>query len=156
MRVDALPDDYRAEGVAAAMAEVGITGKRILLPRAGGAREVLPLQLQGLGALVEEVVTYITVPARSNPQELRDLLLRGQADLITFTSSSTVHNFAKIFEGQLSDVLRHAAIGCIGPITAETARSYGMRVTVQPRVYTVPALVDAIVRYYAQSGRTSE
>jgi len=154
VRVDAMPDDYRAEGVVAAMAEIGVTGKRILLPRAGGAREVLPIQLQALGALVEEVVTYLTVPARSNPQELRDLLLRGQADLITFTSSSTVHNFVKIFNGQLGDVLRHAAIGCIGPITADTARSYGMQVTIQPQVYTVPAFADAIVRHYAGSDHT--
>ena len=59
-----------------------------------------------------------------------------------------MHNFVAALDGHLDAVLAHALIGCIGPITAETARSYGMRVSIQPPSYTIPAFVDAIVRHY--------
>ena len=42
LAVDVVPGEYRAEGVAAAMAERDIRGKTVLLPRASAAREVLP------------------------------------------------------------------------------------------------------------------
>jgi uroporphyrinogen III methyltransferase/synthase len=149
IHVETIPEEFRAEGIVAALAQAGVAGARVLLPRAAGAREVLPAQLRELGAVVEEVATYAAVLPHAAAQELRDVLLRGEADLVTFTSSSTVHNFAAVFEGQVEQVLARAAVGCIGPITAETARSYGMTVSIQPESYTIPAFVEAIVRYYA-------
>ncbi len=150
VRVDVMPEEFRAEAVVNALAQAGVAQQRVLLPRAGGAREVLPIELRALGAVVEEVVTYVTVPARVDAQELRQLLRRGEVHLVTFTSSSTVHNFVALLGDNLDEALAHAEIGCIGPITAETARSYGLRVSIQPATYTVPAFVDAIVRHYAR------
>jgi uroporphyrinogen III methyltransferase/synthase len=147
VRVESIPEEFRAEGVVAALAAAGVAGKRVLLPRAAGAREVLPIELRALGATVEEVVTYASVLPRMHAEELRELLLRGAADLVTFTSSSTVHNFVAAFDGAVDRVLAHTAIGCIGPVTADTARSYGLRVAIQPATYTIPAFVDAIVQY---------
>ncbi|MGE0683966.1 MAG: uroporphyrinogen-III synthase [Candidatus Binatia bacterium] len=40
-------------------------------------------------------------------------------------------------------------VGCIGPITAATAREYGLDVAVQPVSYTVPALAEASVAYFS-------
>ena len=148
VRVEAVPDEFRAEAVVAALAQIGVSGARILLPRAAGARAVLPQRLRDHGATVEDIATYTTVLPRSNAQELHSLLLRNAVDVVTFTSSSTVHNFVALFEGSLAEVLRHTIIGCIGPVTAETARSYGMDVTIQPQTYTVPAFVEAIVQFY--------
>jgi uroporphyrinogen III methyltransferase / synthase len=150
VRVEAVPDEYQAEAMAATLAQRGVRGKRILLPRAAGAREVLPAQLRDLGATVEEVTTYASVLPDVNLREVRDSLQRGDADLITFTSSSTVHHFVTCFDGRVDQVLARTTVGCIGPITAETARSYGMQVSIQPPVYTIPAFVDAIVRYYTE------
>lgn len=149
VRVETVPEEYRAEAVVTALARIGVAGKRILLPRAAGARAVLPQQLREHGAIVEDVPTYTTVLPHTDAQQLRDLLLRDAADLVTFTSSSTVHNFIALLEGSGPEVLRHTTVGCIGPVTTETARKYGMQVAIQPSAYTVPAFVEAIVQYYA-------
>jgi uroporphyrinogen III methyltransferase/synthase len=149
VRVETVPDEFRAEAVAAALARAGVAGARILLPRAAGARPVLPQQLREQGATVEDVPTYTTVLPRADAGELRDLLLRDAVDLVTFTSSSTVHNFVTLLDGGVAEVLRHVTVGCIGPVTADTARAYGMHVAIQPQTYTVPAFVEAIVQFYA-------
>jgi uroporphyrinogen III methyltransferase/synthase len=155
VRVDIVPEEFRAEAVVEALVQAGVAGTRILLPRAAGARDVLPLQLQQHGALIEEVATYTTALPSDTAGELRGVLLSGGADLVTFTSSSTVDNFVTVFKGEVERVLAHAAVGCIGPITAGTARSCGMRVDIQPRSYTIPAFVEAIVRYYSDQPRKS-
>jgi uroporphyrinogen III methyltransferase/synthase len=108
------------------------------------------VQLRAHGAIVEEVATYTTALPAVAP-EVRRWLLDGGADLITFTSSSTVQNFVAIFQDQTQRVLAHAAVGCIGPVTADTARSHGIQVDIQPTKYTIPAFVEAIVQYYAAS-----
>ncbi len=153
VRVESIPEEFRAEAVVEALVRAGISGKRVLLPRAAGARDVLPVQLHAHGATVEEVTTYTTILPAETTAELRELLPAGGADLVTFTSSSTVHNFVAMFRDELAALTAHTAIGCIGPVTAETARSYGMRVAIQPAVYTIAGFVDAIVRYYTEASR---
>ena len=73
----------------------------------------------------------------------------GAIDLLTFTSSSTVRHFLALLGDGGRELLRDVAIGCIGPITAATAREAGLRVAVQPRAYTVAAFTEAILRYFA-------
>jgi uroporphyrinogen III methyltransferase/synthase len=153
LRVEMIPDEYRAEAVVAALVQGGVAGKRILLPRAAGARDVLPVQLREHGATVEDIATYTTALPSGVATELRAELLGGGADLITFTSSSTVRNFVAIFKEDLAQVLAHATVGCIGPVTAATAHRYGMRVDIQPSAYTIAAFVEAILRYYTEAPR---
>lgn len=143
--VDVVPGEFRAEGVAAALAESGVAGARILLPRAGGAREILPQMLRQAGAAVDEVVTYQSARPRALPPELPALLAERAIDLVTFTSSSTVRHFVEL----AGAAARTAPAACIGPITAETARTAGLNVVVEPRVYTVAALRDAILEHFA-------
>jgi uroporphyrinogen III methyltransferase/synthase len=153
LRVDLVPEDYRAEGVIVALAAAGIAGKRVLLPRAAGARAVLPEQLRALGATVDEIVTYESVPARAGVAEVVEMIAAGNIDAITFTSSSTVHNFVASAGGDVAESAKRTAIGCIGPITAETARGYGMAVAIQPATYTVPAFAAALSQYFAGRAR---
>jgi uroporphyrinogen III methyltransferase/synthase len=145
--VDVVPEEFRAEGVAAAMKAVGIAGQRVLLPRAAAAREILPAMLRDSGAEVDEVATYETKAPRRDPtraQELRELLESGAIDLITFTSSSTVRQWVELVGDQANSV----PAGCIGPITADTARAAGFEVVVQPEAYTIPAFTVAILEYF--------
>jgi len=151
--VDVTPDEFRAEGVAAAMRAGGVAGQRVLLPRAAAAREILPLMLREAGAVVEEVASYQTVRARTDVGELRRLLREGGVDLVTFTSSSTVRNFLALLGSDTVRLLGDTQIGCIGPITAETATAAGLRVAIQPDAYTIPALADAIIRHFAAAPR---
>ena len=126
-----------------------VKGQRILLPRAAEAREILPQELQAAGAQVDVIATYNTIRPQTHTEELRKLLQAGQVDLITFTSSSTVRNFMAVFpDDDIPAMLRNAAVGCIGPITADTAREYGLTVTVQPGQYTIPNFTQAIIEHF--------
>lgn len=153
LRVHAVPEEYRAEALVTVLGE--INGKRMLLPRAEQARAVLPKELQALGAQVDEIAAYRTVlPQATAVQEVRALLQAGHVDMVTFTSSSTVRNFAALFPAdELFALCRQTRIGCIGPITAETARGCGMTVTVQSQIYTIPAFAEAIVDYFTTEDR---
>jgi uroporphyrinogen III methyltransferase/synthase len=147
--VDVVPEEFRAEAVAEAMKAEGVADARVLLPRAAAAREILPELLRASGAEVEEVGSYRTVPARTDPRELRSLLARGRVDVVTFTSSSTVRSFLGLLGEDAPTLLADSLIGCIGPITAGTAREAGLDVTIQPKDYTVAAFARAIVEHYS-------
>jgi len=156
LNVAVTPAEFRAEAVADALVAAGVAGKRILLARAAGARSILPERLRAAGALVDDIATYRTVlppEAAAAPA-----LFAGERrpDLVTFTSSSTVTNFARLFPGHdLRAVLAGVAVGCIGPVTAATARDLGLQVDVEPAEYTVPAFTTAIVRYLAERPRVT-
>src|SRR3954462_3939615 len=155
IRVDVVPDESRAEAVMDALRETGdLAGARVLLPRADIAREILADQLREAGTLVTEVAAYRTMLAgggdRSGDQDIYRMLLDRQVDAVTFTSASTVKNFAKIFgEDQAADLLRATIVASIGPVTAEAAQQLGIATTVMPKKYTIPDLVDALVEHFA-------
>ena len=97
LRVEAVPDDYRAEGLMDLMSGRRLRGTRVLVPRAEAARKLLITGLRRRGAAVDVVAVYRTVPSRAGSAEVRDALRRGRLDLIAFTSSSTVTFFARLF-----------------------------------------------------------
>ena len=66
------------------------------------------------------------------------------ADMITFTSSSTVRNFIAL-QLQLPESLKTASIG---PITSATMRELGLKVDVEAKSYDIPGLISAIRDYY--------
>ena len=150
LRVAAMPAEYRAEAVADTLLAAGIAGKRILLARAAAARTVLPERLTAAGALVEEVALYRTVVPAEAAEAVAVFAGERKPDLVTFTSSSTVTHFASLFPGhELRRVLAGVSVGCIGPITAATARDLGLDVDSEPPSYTIPAFAAAIVRHFA-------
>ena len=153
LRVDVMPDEANSEAVMDALRAAGkLKGARVLLPRADIAREVLADQLRDAGAEVTEVAAYRTMlgeTERDADQDIYRMLLEGQVDAITFTSASTVKNFAKIFgEEQAADLLRTTVVASIGPVTAEAAQQLGIKTTVMPERYTIPDLVDALVEHF--------
>ena len=124
--VSLVPERYQAEGILDAVKPELMKGKRVLIPRAAEAREVLPETLRSWGAAVDVVVAYRTALARVDVAPLADLLRRGAIDAITFTSSSTVKNFVRLFDGKsLAEIAGRSAIACIGPITARTVEEAG-------------------------------
>jgi uroporphyrinogen III methyltransferase/synthase len=149
---DVVPTQYQAEGVIAALADVGVRGSQILIPRAEVAREILPEQLRELGATVDVIPVYRTVAPAVDAASLTKQFHDGQVAAVTFTSSSTVRNFVEVFGGRdaVKSLVARVVIACIGPITARTAEEYGLTVTVMPAENTVPALADAIVRHFKE------
>ncbi|MGA9771834.1 MAG: uroporphyrinogen-III synthase [Blastocatellia bacterium] len=152
VRVDVTATDSKAEGALRAIIEYTggeekLKGQRLLIPRARIAREVLPDELVRLGAEVDTVETYQTVKPAMDAGNIVDLFARGGIDAITFTSSSTVSNFARLVgTNDLSALLQGVLIACIGPVTTGTAIEYKLEKIVQPESYTSAALVETIVR----------
>ena len=153
LHADLVPANYRAEDLLDAFAAESLDGCRVLLPRAAGARSILPEQLRARGAIVDEVVSYRSIKPGSSRDALRAALDDARAlDCLTFTSSSTVTHFLDLVDevdgAQGRARLSDAAVACIGPVTAATAREAGLRVDVVPAEYTIPALARAVVDHF--------
>jgi uroporphyrinogen III methyltransferase/synthase len=150
LKIDVLPDEYRAEAILAGLSAEKMRGRRVLLPRAAKAREILPDTLRKWDAKVDVVEAYRAVPAADEASKLRAQLKAGRIDMVTFTSSSTVQAFVACFSpGELKECMSAVCVGCIGPITQKTAEQAGLQVDVVAREYTVAGLVQAFTDYFA-------
>ncbi len=152
--VDVIPSEYRGEAVAEAMVEAqggSLEGMSVLLPRAAEAREVLPEMLRRAGADVVVVESYRTLPPEETEAAgVRTMLQKGDLDVVTFTSSSTVANTVLALGADATQLLASATIASIGPITTQTAEGYGLRVDVSAAQYTIQGLVSALEDFFAR------
>jgi uroporphyrinogen III methyltransferase/synthase len=139
IRVEFMPDAYVNEAVADGLLKTTAAGDRILLFRAQEARDVLPETLRAAGRTVDVVAAYKT--RFVDDPELRAKAER--ADIVTFTSSSTVDGFVHNV-ADAAGVLARKTVAAIGPITAATARALGIRVDVVAADFTVEGLVQAL------------
>mgnify|MGYP000940889051 CR=1 FL=1 len=144
---DLLPAEADGDGVLRALLEEGIAGQRVLLPRAEGARAALPDGLRAAGATVDELALYLAAPPAAPSPRTLERVRRGEVDVVTFTSSSTVSNLATLLEGDLEPV-RSAIVACIGPQTAATARDVGLDPTVVASDRSVEGLVQALLEHF--------
>jgi uroporphyrinogen III methyltransferase/synthase len=150
LRVDVVPDEYRAEALIEALGKDSVSGKRVLIPRARVAREILPERLREAGAEVVVPPAYESVPSSGGKEELSLRLQSGEIDCVTFTASSTVENFVgAVGAGEAARLLAGTRVVCIGPITADTARKRGLRVEAEADEYTIPGLVEAVTNLLA-------
>ena len=146
-----VPRRYQAEGILEALAGKTLQGKKVLIPRAAKARDILPETLRQQGAQVDVVVAYQTVLPQVDVPALCRVLSEGGIDMITFTSSSTVSNFAAMLRGQdLPRLLSTIVIACIGPITRKTVEDLSLRAEVVAAEFTIPGLVSAIANYFSR------
>ena len=153
LKVDLTPQEYRADAILRALAERGgVAGRKILLPHADIGRELIADELRKQGADVTEVVAYRTVDVeadREGEPDVYRMLLERTIDVVTFTSASAVRNFVRVLGAEpAADLLRATVVACIGPVTAEAAAQANITTTIQPANYTIPALVDAIAKYF--------
>jgi len=125
------------------------SGWKNLIPRAAEARQILPETLREWGASVDVVVAYRTVVPAVDVAPLAELLRLRKVDVITFTSSSTVKNFTRLFDNKNLDALAAgSALACIGPITARTVEQLGGHAGIVAEEFTIPGMVRAIVEYF--------
>lgn len=141
---DVVPARFVAESLVESLARRDdLEGRRVLLPRATDARDVLPDGLRELGARVDVVPVYRTVLDGEGAARVGDRLRAGDIDLVTLTSSSTARFFV---DAVGAETARAAPMASIGPVTSAAAKALGLSVAVESEESTVPALVDAIVR----------
>jgi len=150
--VDYTPKEYVAEAILEGFEKMNVRGKRILLARVKKARDILPKGLKAMGAKVDVVEAYRTLKPRGGSKKLKEILAQGKVDVITFSSSSTVNHFIELLgKGDVEEKLKGVTIASIGPVTSRTAREQGLRVHIQPEAYTIPALTEAITRYFTRT-----
>ncbi len=147
LQVDLLPQEFRAEGLIAAFEKMGLAGKKVLIPRALEAREILPQKLREMGAEVVVAPAYQTVLPEEEAERARRILREG-VDVVTFTSSSTAKNLLAMLGEEAKELMARVTLASIGPITSETLRKAGFSPQIEAREFTIPALVEAIKEYF--------
>jgi uroporphyrinogen III methyltransferase / synthase len=144
IRADVVPERFVGEGVLDALAGTPVDGRRVLIARARDARDVLPDGLRARGALVDDIALYETL-AESPGDAVVDAALG--ADVITFTSASTVANtLALLDDAQRARLAAGPRVASIGPITSEAARDAGLEVSIEAARHDIPGLVEALLR----------
>lgn len=141
--------EYVAESVLDALKVV--RGKRVLIPRAAVARDVLPVTLRKRGAWVDVVRAYRTRPDSSGIAQFKKWLSASKVDCVTFTSSSTVNNFFSLLNAKLSrKLIRDARVraASIGPVTSATLRKRGWPPAIIAAKPTTAHLSAAIQRFF--------
>jgi uroporphyrinogen III methyltransferase/synthase len=144
LEAELVPDEFVAEGVVGLLAQTELQGKRVLLPRAAIARDVIPRELARLGAEVDDVPVYRNVvPAELGEAAAALFSGTGRPDWVTLTSSSTVKNLLAAAGPERLAGIRFASIG---PVTSGVAARHSLPVAVEAEPHTIDGLIDAIVR----------
>jgi uroporphyrinogen III methyltransferase/synthase len=136
---DLVPARFVAEALVEALSRVEVEGRPVLIARAAEARDVLPDALRERGAEVDLVALYETVADTPDPAALE---AAGDADYVTFTSSSTVRNFIAAVDGRFPP---RARVVSIGPVTSDAAREAGLNVDVEAERHDPEGLVEALL-----------
>jgi hydroxymethylbilane synthase len=151
LTVDLTPERFTAEAVVEEFIKrfgvrQRLRGSRMLLPASRTTRDVIRPAMERIGVHVEVVEAYQTAAPATTGEDVARLFHNANADYIIFTSPSTVANLAAILEtDHLAPHLAHTRVACIGPVTADAARLYGLTVHIQPEEHTGQAIVTAIV-----------
>jgi len=147
IRADLVPGAFVAEELATGLIARSQNGDRVMLYRAQEARDVLPRTLEAAGRSVTIVPAYKTV-VPDDPQFERRA---AEADVLTFTSASTVRGFSALLGGDAAAarLARGKCVACIGPITARAAADAGLQVDVVAQAFTTAGLLDALEAHFA-------
>jgi uroporphyrinogen III methyltransferase/synthase len=146
LRADVVPEQYRAEALADALAP-HVAGRRVLWARASRGRDVLPRQLTATAAIVEEIAVYTNVDAESLPPDAIDSILTGRLDWIGLSSPSIARGLSALLPPAARERLgKSTRLVAISPVTAEAAREAGLPIATVAETYTWDGLIEAIVR----------
>lgn len=149
IRADAMPQESIGEAIAGAIPARELARRRVLAPRAEGARPELIAALRAQGAEVEEIPLYSSEVPRNPDPAIVTQIREGTIDVVTFASSSSVRNLVKMLDNDISG-LAQATVACIGPITAQSARRCGLEPAIVARDHSVPGLLAALRQHFAE------
>ena len=146
LKVKMVPEEYVAESVVKGLRDK-VNGKRVLLVRAKVARDVIPEELRAAGAVVDVVEAYETVVPEKSRARLRAVMKTSnrRPHVVTFTSSSTVRNFAELLGNTRAGFLKNVQLASIGPVTSATLRELSLPVAIEAREFTMGGLIRGIV-----------
>ena len=146
LQVDLTPPESVASAIADALVHYeSIENLKMLLLRAEVATPELPEKLQELGAIVDDVACYKTVPEEEDRNGAASRLLQDGADWITFASGSSVENFNARFNlKELLTRFPQIQLATIGPETSKAVLALGLRPALEAKEHTIPGLVKAL------------
>lgn len=146
VRADVVPDRFIGEEVARSVIERSHPGDRVLVYRAQEARDVLVRMLEEAELAVTVVPAYKTIVPSDSEFEGKVAC----ADVLTFTSASTVRGFSALLggDGAASAAAAGKCVACIGPITANAASAAGLHVDVVASRFTIAGLLDALDAFF--------
>jgi uroporphyrinogen III methyltransferase/synthase len=142
LQADRIPDQYRAEALAAALADQS-PGSRFLLARASRGRDVLPEELRKRGSQVDQVVVYESRDVEQLDSDVQRALEAGEIDWVTITSSAIARSMVRL----IGPSMAHLHLASISPVTSQTLNALGYRPSCEASRYTMEGLVDAIVQW---------
>jgi uroporphyrinogen III methyltransferase/synthase len=147
LQVDLMPDEALASGVAKAFAGFEtIENLKICLLRAEVANRELPESLEALGAIVDDVACYQTVPETEDMTGTAARLLASGADWVAFTSASTVEHFHARFDlPALLNKFPQLKTATIGPETTKALAALGLKPAIEAKEHTIEGLVAALL-----------
>ena len=141
--VDVIPKRFVAEGLLEVLRERDdVSGKRVLYVTAEGAREVLPQGLREIGAHLEVIEAYRSIPDGEGAERLARTIESGKLDLATFTSGSAVRGYVDAIG---EDLAKHVPAVSMGPQTSEALREAGIEVKAEAKESTLDGLVSAVL-----------
>lgn len=146
LRADVVPEIFRAEELAAALAP-HVAGQHVLWARASRGRNVLPTELRAAGATIEELVVYQNLDVEALPDEALQLIESGELNWIGLSSPSIARGLARLIPDSLRPRLGETTkLAAISPVTAQAAREVGLAISVEATEFTWDGLFAAIER----------
>lgn len=143
-----IPDEFVAEGFARDFSPLVQKGMKVLIPKGNLARNYIGETLTKAGAYVDEIIIYETYLPEKSKKHLYEVIINMELDILTFTSPSTVDHFMDVIEENgLRRNIDHLIISCIGPVTKDRIESYGLKVNVIPKTYTVEDMLKDVILY---------
>lgn len=124
----------------------GVANVTMLWVHSEKGRDVVYKELMKRQAIVDECIAYNTVPETEDPTGALACLKTEGADVITFTSSSTVRNFMALGV----ELPPHCKIASIGPVTTATLREFGLEPHIISETHNIPSLTEAIAAYFSK------
>jgi len=150
LAVEFQPSVFRAEGLINEAGAGAWSGKRVLFPRAAAGRDVIPDEMRRVGATLDLVTVYRTVPSSAGREQLHSLLAGGKLDAVSFTSGSTVTSFVSLLDpAQIAGIAGRIVVACIGPVTAAAATAAGLPIDALAKEATMPGLADALEAHFS-------
>ncbi|NOY00034.1 MAG: uroporphyrinogen-III C-methyltransferase [Verrucomicrobia bacterium] len=140
--VDLLPKKSVAESLAEAFEKMdeSIENLTMLWVRPENARPVLAERLNAAGVILDEGIAYRTVSDTDDITGALEKFSQEGADIITFTSSSSVEGFLKL-KLELPEQLK---IVSIGPATSRTLKAAGLDVDIEAKEHNLDGLIAAV------------
>jgi len=144
IRPDLIPEEYRAESLAASLCPL-VNGSQVLWAKASRGRDILPRELTAAGAALTQLVVYQNRDVSELAPEIIDQIESGQLNWIGLSSPSIARSLSKLLPDSTKSCLGTTTrLVAISPVTAQTARDSQLPVHLEASEYTWDGILSAI------------